>query len=186
MPDIQIKLAQLGQLLDGQVVSNPVAIKTSVKGIVSGFPVTLEVPQTPYPFGLTYFIETNRFSKSKNNLQSFKLTILPKYARGPLSAITRFLFFEKRGQKIELAEFDSTFICKYDNGQLAKQFVHYPNVANNIFALEKMTQFNELVVKSDLGLYLVQPISFNSLDLSLCQKTFNLMAQLGQVLFESY
>src|ERR1700722_971399 len=104
MPDIQTKLTNLAQAIEGQVVSNKVAMQVCVKGIVAGFPVTLEAMQTNYPFGVSYFVETNHFSKAKD--QSFKLTILPKYARGWLSHVTRFLFFERRGQNMDLSTLD--------------------------------------------------------------------------------
>ena len=100
--------------------------------------------------------------------------------------MTRFLFFERRGQKLELSDLDSTFICKYDNGALAKAFAQLEGVDKNILLLEKISHFNELVVKSDTGLYLTQPISFNSLELDLCQEIFSLMAKLGEVLFETF
>ena len=64
MPDTQTKLAQFAKRLDGQVVSTPVAFKTCIKGLVAGFPVTLEIPQAAYPFGINYYMETGGFSKT--------------------------------------------------------------------------------------------------------------------------
>jgi hypothetical protein len=186
MPDIESKLANLAKLIDGQVVSNQVAVQACVKGIVSGFPVTVEAVQANYPFGVSYFMETSHFSSTRIANESFKLTILPKYARGWASIITRFLFFERRGQRIDLPSLDSAFIFKYDNALFAKQFAHYPDVADNIVLLEKLTHFNEMVIKSDAGLYLSQPTSFISLDLDLCQNVLTAMAKLGQVLFEAF
>lgn len=186
MPDIESKLANLAKLIDGQVVSNPVAVQACVKGIVSGFPVKIEAVQINYPFGISYFLETSHFSSSRAATDSFKLTILPKYARGFTSVITRFLFFERRGQKIELPRLDSAFSFKFDNGFFAKQFAHYPDVADKILLLEKLSHFNELVIKSDAGLYLLQPTPLISVDLDLVQSIITTMANLGQVLFEAF
>ncbi len=176
MPDIQTKLTELAQIIDGRVVPNQIAMKACVKGIVSGFPVTLEATQTNYPFGVSYFLETSHFSRPNN--ESFKLTILPKYARGWFSFVTRFL--------LDLSILDSTLIFKYDNGNLAKQFAHYPGVANNILLLEKLAHFSEMIIQSNTGLYLSQPTSFSELDLTVCKTVFDTMAKLGQVLFEAF
>jgi len=185
MPETETKLEKLAKIIDGQVVSNQAAVQICIKGIVAGFPVKLEAIQANYPFGVSYFIETSSFSSMSVN-ESFKLVVTPKYARGRLSAITRFLFFERRGQNVDVPALDSALIFKYDNGFLAKQFAHCPNVAANIQALEKQTHFNEMVIKSDAGLYLSQPTPFNVLDLEQCKETFDTLAKLAQVLFEVF
>ena len=185
MKDTQTKSDKLAKIIDGQVIYNQMALQICIKGIVNGFPVKLEAINPNYPFGVTYSVETSNFA-SKFERENFKLIIIPKYARGKLSIITRFLFFERRGQKIELPSLDLAFIFKYDNGFLAKQFVHYKNVAENIEKLEKQTHFNETIIKSNAGLFLSQPSPFSTLDLNECKGTFDIMAELAQILFEFF
>jgi hypothetical protein len=185
MPENESKLQKLANLIDGQVILNQPALQICIKGIVAGFPVKLEAVQANYPFGVTYLVETNSFSK-KTNSESFKLVIMPKFARGKLSAITRFLFFERRGQKLDLPILDSNFIFKYDNGILAKGFARQAGAAEAIEKLEKQTHFNEMVIKSNAGLYLSQPTAFNALDIQECKETFMAMTDLAQVLFDSF
>jgi hypothetical protein len=49
-----------------------------------------------------------------------------------------------------------------------------------------MTKFTEVVIRADAGLSLSQPKSFNALDLDICKETFRSLAELGQILFESF
>ena len=102
-----------------------------------------------------------------------------------LSVITRFLFFERRGQKMDLSSLDANFVFKHNNEALAKQFVHSPGVADSIQTLEKQTHFNEMVIKSDAGVYLSQSTPFSVLELDQCKQTFDTLAKLAQVLFEA-
>ncbi len=184
MPDIEKKLTALAQLLEGKVVSNKVAVPVCVKGIISGFPVTVQAVQSAYPFGTSYFLETDSFAKSTH--ASFKLTILSKYARGWLSQITRFLFFERRGQTVDIPALDSSMVFKCNNIFLAKEFLHCPNVADDILQLAQLSKFSEMVIQSDAGLYLSQPVSFGELDLDNCQVILQTMAKLGHVLFQAF
>ena len=98
MPETETKSDKLARIIDGQVISNQTAVQICVKGIVSGFPVKLEAIKANYPFGVTYSIETSRFTNISAK-ESFKLVIMPKYARGRLSVITRFLFLKDAGKR---------------------------------------------------------------------------------------
>ncbi len=99
MPEIESKLDKLARIIDGQVMVNPAGLKVCIKGIVAGFPARLEAVQATYPFGVSYYLETNHFSSAPSRAESFKLVIMPKYARGPLSVITRFLFSKDKGKR---------------------------------------------------------------------------------------
>jgi hypothetical protein len=185
MPQLETKAAEFAKLIDGQIVSNQVATEICIKGIVSGFPVKLEAIKGNYPFGVSYSVETGKFSSVVAH-QNFKLVVTPKYAKGRMAAVTRFIFFERRGQKLDLPQLDSAFVFKYDNNILVKQFAQHENVGPNIQALEKQTHFNEMVIKSDAGIYLSQPEPFIALDLKECLNTFRTMTELAQVLFNFF
>ncbi len=186
MRSLEAKLAELAKSIEGQVVPDQRRVEVCIKGIVSGFPVTLEALKVGYPFGVNYFLETSSFAVRQPGQQTFKLTILPKYMQGWLSLISRIFLFEGRGQRLNLPQLDHVLRFKYDNGMLAKKFAHYDNVAEKILALERLSQFNEMLIKSDAGIYLSQPTSFQSLDLELCNRIFVIMAELGQVIFEAF
>jgi len=186
MRDTNAKLAELAQHIDGRVIANQTRVAVCVKGIVAGFPITLEAIKVNYPFGVSYFLETNQFASKISKPESFKLTIMPKYMPGWLSIVSRILLFESRGQKLNLPELDRALRFQYDNGPEAKKFAHYPSVAQGILSLEKISHFNEMLINSNAGIYLSQPTAFSALDLNVCKEIFTIMAELGQVLFEAF
>ena len=186
MSIIEAKSAELARSIDGQVIVNQTRVEVCVKGIISGFPVTLEATKASYPFGVNYFLETGHFANRQVTPDTFKLTIMPRYMPGWLSLISRILFFESRGQKLNLPQLDQALRFKYNNAIAAKKFAHYPGVAENILELEKIARFNEILINSSAGIYLSQPTSFQSLELALCKEIFTIMAELGQVLFEAF
>ncbi len=186
MYDINAKLAELAQSIDGQVVNNQAGLTVCVKGIVAGFPVALEAIKATYPFGVSYFLETNQFAGKISKPECFKLTIMPKYMQGWLSLVSRILLFESRGQKLNLPELDRALRFQYDNGPEAKRFAHYPGAAQKILDLEKISRCNEMLINSGAGIYLSQPTAFIALDLNVCKEIFIIMAQLGQILFEAF
>jgi hypothetical protein len=180
------KSAELASIIDGQVITDQNRVEVCVKGIIRGFPVTLEATKVTYPFGVNYFLETGNFANKQAPAETFKLTITPKYMAGWLSLISRILFFESRGQKVDLDRLDRALRFKYDNASAAKRFVHYAGVSEKILELEKITRFNEVLVNSTAGIYLSQPVNFLALELDLCKEIFMIMAGLGQVLFEAF
>jgi hypothetical protein len=182
---LETKLSELAQMMDGQVIAHPTRGEVCVKGIISGFPITLEAIKATYPFGVSYFLETG-FMNEQVIPHKFKLTITPRYMNGWLSLVSRILFFESRGQKVHHPQLDSALRFKFDNVDVVKSFVQYPEVAEKILQLEKYSHFNEMLINSGAGLYLSQPVNFLSLDLNLCKEIFNVMAGLGQVLFEAF
>lgn len=177
------KIAKLADMLDGQVVPAQLAMKVCIRGIVAGFPVVLEATGSTYPFGVNYFVDTGCFAGAS---EALKIVIMPKLARGRLSVITRFLFFERRGQKINVPSLDNDFIFKYDNEFLAKKFVQHHGVLDSIKELQQQSHFDEMVIRSKAGITLGQPTPFNALDLDQCLQTFKLLADIAQVLFELF
>ncbi len=87
---------------------------------------------------------------------------------------------------MDLPALDSAFIFKFDHPILAKMFAHHEGVAEIIQKLQEQEHFSEMVINSSAGLYLAQPTPFGALDLEQCKETFNLLANLGQVLFEAF
>jgi hypothetical protein len=185
--NIKDKSSQFAQSIDGRVVLDQDRVEVCIKGFIAGFPITLEAVRATYPFGVNYFLETSNFSATrKSSADSFKLTVLPKYMQGWLSLISRIFLFESRGQKLDLPQLDRSLKFKYDHGAGAKKFAHYPGVSEGILTLEKLTHFNEMLIKSDAGIFLSQPTAFNVIELDSCRQAFALMAELGQVIFEAF
>jgi hypothetical protein len=52
--------------------------------------------------------------------------------------------------------------------------------------LDNHAKFSEIVIKTDVGVYLSQPTAFNSLDVDVCSTTFKIMGELGEILFEGF
>lgn len=179
MPELHEKLDKLAKIIDGQVITNLPGVTFCIKGIVSGFPVKIEATEL-FPFAISFHLGIDKFVRS--GADNFNLSILPKYARGKLSAITRFLFFERKGQKLGLSKLDASFVFKVDNILPVKALFGHAKASEAMLALEQQTHFNEMVIKSDVGIYLSQPVTFKELEPEHCKTTFNSMAILAEYL----
>ena len=81
---------------------------------------------------------------------------------------------------------EGKFVFSHNNEQLAERFVKYPGVADRLQALEEYSKFSEITIKTDAGIVLSQPKSFNAMDLDACRVTFKTLGELGQVIFEAF
>jgi hypothetical protein len=187
MTNNQTKSTSMAKLLDGRVVNDSQRVEVCIKGAVLGFPATLEALRASYPFGVTYFLETNIIEDpSASPAPSLKLVLTPRYEKGILAALARILFFEARGQKLGITGLDSQFICSTNHPAQAIKFAQYPGVEDKLSKLYKYSNFSELLIKTDAGISLSQPTSFNTLDLDVFKEVFHLLAELGQVIFDNF
>jgi hypothetical protein len=188
MTNTETKLTSLAKLLDGRVVSDPKRVEVCIKGAVLGFPATLEAIRTSYPFGVTYFLETNLIEDPSAAYagQALKLVLTPRYARGILAMLSRIVFFEGRGQKLEIAALDTKFVCSTNLLDSARKFAQYPGIEDKLLKLHKYSNFSELLIKIDAGICLSQPTSFNALDIDIFKEVFRLLGEIGQIIFDNF
>jgi hypothetical protein len=187
--DTKAKLRALSEILEGRIVTDTNRVEICVKGTMLGFPATLEALRATFPFGVSYFVETNLAGDGANNqpdASALNITIMPRYAKGILSFITRILLFESKGQLIGDKSFDSRYISSFNDTAQAERLLAYPGISDKINELYHLTSFNELLIRVGAGLYLSQPKSFNSLNLDVAKETFRTLAEIGQVLFEDF
>ena len=188
MTEYEAKVALIAKILEGRVVHDEPRVLVCIKGIVLGFPATLEAIQPSFPFGVTYFLETNVIEdpNAQPRQSPLKLVITPRIGRGLFSFFSRLLLLEAKGQKVDIPQIDSAFVCSFDNIDATKRFLHYPAIQEKLVMLAKYSQFTELLIKTDAGICLSQPTSLNALGLDVCKETFRLLGELGQVIFDNF
>ncbi len=184
--DVGAKLELIARMLDGRVVKHENGPVVSVHGYVVGFPCRLEAISPNWPFGVTYFVDTEIIASPNINKETFQLDILPRVGKGLLGFLTRLLFFEATGMKVGEKELEKEFVFTYNNRPLVERFLRYPGISEILLKLHRHSSFNELKIASNAGLYLSQPTSFSKLDLDLCRETFKLLGEMGQVLYEAF
>jgi hypothetical protein len=178
----------LAEVLEGRIVTDTGRVEVCVKGTMLGFPATLEALRATFPFGVSYFVETNVSgdANSQPDPSMLNITVMPRYAKGLLSFITRILLFESKGQMVGDKAFDSRFICAFNDSAQAERLIAYPGISDKILELYHLTNFNELLIRVGAGLYLAQPKSFNSINIDVAKEVFRTLAEIGQVLFEDF
>jgi hypothetical protein len=183
---IDAKIATVADIVQGRRIASE-TVEISIKGVVLGFPATLEAFRPGFPFGVNYVVETKVVDDplSADN-QALKLVFAPRYAHGLLASLARLVLFEPRGTALGEGRIDERFICRFNQLDEAKRFARYPGVADKLLSLNRTSHFSELVIKADAGLYLSQPVSFNQLDLDVCRETFRILGELGQVVFDAF
>lgn len=186
--DLQAKLQAAANVIDGRVIDDSERVGICIKGIVMGFPATIEAIGEGWPWPTTYTLETNPVvdPNAREETYGAKISICPRVGRGFFRFFSNILLFESRGQPIGDKKLESKLIFSYDDRELAERFVRYPNVGDHLLALEHVSKFSEAIIKTDTGIYLSQPTSFKSVDLDVVRATFREMAELGQVLFDAF
>jgi len=187
MIDIEAKVASIADVIEGSRLASD-RVEICIKGVVLGFPAALEAFSAHFPFGVNYFVETKIVDdpQGEQAVMPLKLAITSRHARGFLTRLKRLLLFEPRGQSLMQARLDKAFICQYNQEDEAQRFGRYPGVDDKLLALQRYSNFTELVIKTDAGIYLAQQVSFASLDIDVCRETFRLLGELGQVIFDAF
>ena len=187
MDNIEARIAAIESILEGKRVESE-RVDISIRGAVLGFPAMLEAFSPHFPFGLNYIVETKIVDDPSQppDDDALKITITPRIARGFMGKLFRLFLFEPKGQSVDEPRIDSAFVCSYNNRDEAKRFGRYPGVAEKLVALQRCSNFSELLIKADAGLYLAQPVSFDHIDVDVCREIFRLMGELGQVLFDGF
>ena len=183
------KAETIATYIDGKVIDDSSRVAVCVKGMVEGFPATLEAMYPNWPFGVIYTLETNPVADpaTQESPQAYaQMTAYPRVGRGIASFFTRLLLFESPGMSIGEKRLESVLHMSYDDRSVAERFVHYPGVTDNLLNLEHVAKFSELIIRFGVGIYLAQPKSFNGLDYDVSRNTFATLGQLGRVLNEAF
>lgn len=185
--ELEGKQQAIAKLIDGQVVDDSERVAVLLKGVVKGFPATLQAFSVGWPFGCTYALETNLIENPNIDPdEQAHVTILPRMGRGVMQFFYHIFLFEQKGKSVKDKKLEDRLIFNFNNREPAMRFIKYPGVSDTILEMEKYSKFRELVIKTDQGLYLNQAISFKNLDLDVCQATFRWMGELAEVLQEAF
>ncbi len=186
MNEREEKIARISEYIEGRVVPNE-RVDISIKGIILGFPASLEAFKPNFPFGLNYFVETKVIDDPAGEEGSLlQLNLSARHSKGILARLIRLVLFEPRGQKLKHPQLDKMFVAGFNDPEIATQFACHPGVADALLNLYQCSKFSELIIKSDAGIFLAQPTSFDSVDVNVCLEVFKLMGDLGQVIFDSF
>lgn len=193
MGDNLDKQQEIADLIQGTVEDQSDRVAVCIKGRFGPYPATLEAFMTHWPFGVMYSLETKDSSSSSLSEvevdpgeNAAKISISPRVNRGIFSIVGRLIFFEGKGMPTKSRQLESKMIFSYDNALVAQRFLRYPGVEEILLSLERDVKFSELIIRTDVGVYLAQGNSFNSLDRDVCLVTFKRLAELNDVLVESF
>ncbi len=185
--ELEGKQQAVAKLIDGQMIDDSERVAVLLKGVVKGFPATLQAFSVGWPFGCTYAIETNIVENPNiNPADQAHITILPRMGRGMMQFFFHAFLFEQKGKSVRDKKLENKLIFNYNNAEPALRLIKYPGVADIFLEMERHCKFKEMVIKTDQGLYLSQSVSFKNLDLDLCQATFRWMGELGEILQEAF
>jgi hypothetical protein len=183
------KAETIASFVDGNVVDDQSRVAVCIKGMVEGFPATMEAIYPNWPFGVVYTIETNPVADPANDAPphgTSTITIYPRVGRGIASFFTRLLLFESAGFPVGDKRLEKVLNFSYDDRGVAERFVHYPGITESLLNLESIAKFNELIVRVGVGVYLSQPTSFNGLDFDVARNTFKTLGAIGKVMNEAF
>jgi hypothetical protein len=188
MFDKEAKLQALADLIEGKVVDDSARVEACIKGTVIGFPATIEAMRLSFPFGCSFFLETDvlRENKSKKSSGEFTLTVSHRLVTGFWAKFSRILLIDHTDKPLGMKKFDSEYIAKTNDDEQALRFVQYPSMIDKLLLLSQYSNFTELHVRSGYGVVLVQPTSIEKLDLDTVRETFRVFGEVAQVVFEAF
>jgi hypothetical protein len=188
MFDKEAKLQALADLIEGKVVDDSARVEACIKGTVIGFPATIEAMRLSFPFGCSFFLETDvlRENKSKKSSGVFTLTVSHRLVTGFWAKFSRILLIDHTDKPLGMKKFDSEYIAKTNDDEQALRFVQYPSMIDKLLLLSQYSNFTELHVRSGYGVVLVQPTSIEKLDLDTVRETFRVFGEVAQVVFEAF
>ncbi|PWT97977.1 MAG: hypothetical protein C5B53_07340 [Candidatus Melainabacteria bacterium] len=188
MNDHQAKATFVAKMLEGRVVNDEKRVQLCIKGAMRGFPATLEALRVSPPFGVSYFLETKIVDDPNSNPSesALRMVVTPRAVHGLFASIIRIFLLEPKGQNLGVPRLDSAFICTFNEPQAALRFARYPGIEESLLGLARVARFSELLIRTDAGLYLAQPKSFEDLDLDVCKETFRILGEIGQIIVDSF
>jgi len=188
MFDKEAKLDELALVIEGKVVDDSERVEVCIKGSVLGFPATIEALRAGFPFGASFFIETDVLNEhqSKDDQSGFSLTISHKVVTGFWAKFSRILLIDHAAKTIGDKRFDSQYLATSNNDDEARRFVKYPGMMDRLELLSETINFTEMHVRCGHGLVIVQPTSVERLDADVVRETFKSMGEIAQIMFEAF
>ncbi|MBP9090435.1 hypothetical protein KBI23_05345 [bacterium] len=188
MFDKDAKLQALAELIEGKIVDDTTRVEACIKGTVIGFPATIEALKVKFPFGCSFFLETDVLNENKKHKSNgeFTLTISHRIVTGFWAKFSRILLVDHSDKPLGLKRFDSEYIAQTNNDEEALRFVQYPSMIDKLLLLSQYTNFTELHIRSGYGVVLVQPTSIEKLDIDTARETFRVFGEVAQVVFEAF
>jgi len=180
------KKQTIANLIGGNIVDDGDRVAVCIKGLVDGFPATMEAIYAGWPFGVVYTLETTVLTDQLQPQADGRITIYPRVGRGMASFFTKLFLFESSGLSVGDKGLEKIFNFSYEEREVAERFIHYPGIRELLIGLENVSKFSELVVRPGVGIYLAQPGCFDSLEFDVCRNTFQTLGAIGKVLFEAF
>ncbi|MBA4078054.1 MAG: hypothetical protein C0508_23700, partial [Cyanobacteria bacterium PR.023] len=114
MFDKEEKLQALADLIEGKVVDDSARVEACIKGTVLGFPATIEAMRVSFPFGCSFFLETDVLNenKSKKSSGEFTLTVSHRLVTGFWAKFSRILLVDHTDKPLGMKKFDSDYLAK--------------------------------------------------------------------------
>ncbi len=188
MFDKEAKLNELALVIEGKVVDDSDRVEVCIKGTVLGFPATIEALRANFPFGASFFLETDVLNEhnSSSDQQGFTLTISPKVVTGFWANFSRILLIDHQTKLIGDKRFDNHYLAVTNNDEEARRFIRYPAMMDKIILLSRTCSFTEVHIRAGHGLVTVQPTSIEKLDGDVVRESFRVMGEMAQVMFEAF
>ncbi|MBS1991823.1 MAG: hypothetical protein JSS86_07285 [Cyanobacteria bacterium SZAS LIN-2] len=180
------KAEALAKALDGKVFDDSGRVQVSVKAEVLGFPVTVEAIRTHFPFPTNYYVNIDVLKEGAQDPNAMTVMITPKMTKGLWNRLGRLLLIDAHLRPIGDPQFDNVLNMQSNNFDLALRFVRYPMMTDRIKELQNQTGFTELHARATAGLLLVQPTSFDSINLDVARETVRMLGDMAQVLFDVF
>lgn len=181
--ELKQKQHDVASLFEGEVMDESDRVAVSVKGYVEGFRAQLRAFAVDWPFDVSYIIETTDVPEEH---EQSKIVVVPRMGRGLWSFLSHIFLFESKGMSVNDKRLEKKLVFSYDYRDTALRLIKYPGVPDILAVLEEDCHMKELVIKTDTGICFTQGTNFKSLDLDLCQATFNYLGQLAKVMNELF
>ena len=182
----QNKIEAICKIIDGRVIEDEKPSALLIRGLVYGFPATLEVVAPIWPFGVIYYIETNLIDDPDKQVESSLITIRPRMVSGILGFIGRLLLINPGGQKIGEKKIDNKYILSFDHKNNAERLLFYPGLINIVDKIQLECHFSELVVNLANGVFLQQPTTFNKLNIDVVRESYKNLGAIAQIIVEAF
>ncbi len=184
----QNKIESVCKIIDGKVITDEKPSALLIRGLYSGFPATFEVIMPFWPFGVTYYLETNLIDDPNKAIsgQSASLSIRPRFISGLIGFFGRLLLINPPGQPIGDKAIDSKYILSFNDKDQAERLLFYPGLITLVDKINKECSFSEFIITLSSGIYLQQSMTFNKLSVDVARETFKNLGSIAQIINEAF